>query len=167
MRPPSRTRRCSRGRGKSVCHCACKKVFKSGKTSVTRARMAAVITCLARSCRNEKRIEMREVVEMRKSVFVLTCLTYCIWAQEGTGPLPAVMEQDTGLPTHTVYRPKELSSLAGQKLPIVAWGEGGCSNNGAFYKNFLGEIAAHGFLIVAVGQPQQPQPPANPGAPPA
>ena len=104
---------------------------------------------------------------MRKSVFVLTCLASCIWAQEGTGPLPAVMEQDPGLPTHTVYRPKEISSLAGQKLPIVAWGEGGCSNNGAFYKNFLGEIASHGFLIVAVGPPQQSQPPANPGAPPA
>jgi dienelactone hydrolase len=77
------------------------------------------------------------------------------------------MEQDSGLPTHTVYRPKEISSLAGQKLPIVAWGEGGCSNNGAFYKNFLSEIASHGYLIVAVGPPQQPQPPANPGAPPA
>lgn len=58
-----------------------------------------------------------------------------------------------------------MSSLGEQKLPIVAWGEGGCSNIGAFYRNFLGEIASHGFLIVAVGPPQQPQPPANPGAP--
>src|SRR4051794_22265424 len=32
------------------------------------------------------------------------------------------MEQDPGLPTHTVYRPEDLSKLKGQKLPILAWG---------------------------------------------
>jgi hypothetical protein len=83
---------------------------------------------------------MRKVAKMRKSVFAFTCLASCIWAQEGTGPLPAVMEQDPGLSTHTVYRPEEMSSLGGQKLPIVAWGEGGCSNNGAFYKTFWAKL---------------------------
>jgi dienelactone hydrolase len=104
---------------------------------------------------------------MRKSVFILICAASCIWGQEGTGPFPAVMEQDPGLPTHTIYRPKDLAGLQGQKLPIVAWGEGGCSNNGAFYKNFLGEIASHGYLAIAVGPPQAPQPAGNRGAAPA
>jgi len=106
-------------------------------------------------------------LKMTKTLFALGCLSCCVWAQEGTGPFPAVMEQDPGLPTHTVYRPKELAALRGQKLPIIAWGEGGCSNNGAFYRNFLGEIASHGFLAIATGPPQAQQPAANPGAQPA
>ena len=103
---------------------------------------------------------------MKKTLFALVCLAGCAWAQEGTGPYPAVMEQDTGLPTHTVYRPRDLGSLRGQKLPMVAWGEGACANNGAFYKNFLGEIASHGFLVIAIGPPQAPRPAGNPGAQP-
>jgi len=104
---------------------------------------------------------------MTKTLFALTCLAPCIWAQEGTGPYPAVMEKDPGLATHTIYRPMDLGSLQGQKLPIIAWGEGGCSNNGAFYKNFLTEIASYGFLAIAVGPLRQPQPAGNPGPPPA
>jgi pimeloyl-ACP methyl ester carboxylesterase len=73
------------------------------------------------------------------------------------------MEQYPGLPTHTIYRPKDLAALHGRKLPIIAWGEGGCSNNGAFYKNFLGEIASYGFLAIATGPPQAPRPAGNPG----
>ncbi len=103
---------------------------------------------------------------MTKIVFALVCLASCALGQEGTGPFPAVMEQDPGLPTHTVYRPKDLAALRQQKLPIVAWGEGGCANNGAFYRNFLSEIASHGYLVIAIGPPQAPQPPGNPGAQP-
>ncbi len=91
-----------------------------------------------------------------KLVFVLGCLAACAWAQEGTGPFPALMEQDAGLPTHTVYRPMDLTQLKGQKLPIIAWGNGGCSNNGASFRNFLTEIASYGFLAIAIGPPQAP-----------
>ncbi len=91
---------------------------------------------------------------MKNTLFVLVCATSCLFGQEGNGPFPAVMEQDPSLPTHTIYRPKDLAALHGQKLPIIAWGEGGCSNNGAFYKNFLGEIASYGFLVIATGPPQ-------------
>ena len=101
---------------------------------------------------------------MTKTTFALVCLASCMWAQEGTGPFPAVMEQDPSLPTHTIYRPKDLTALHGQKLPIIVWGEGGCANNGSFYKNFLGEIASHGFLAIAVGPPQAQQPGGQPGA---
>lgn len=67
------------------------------------------------------------------------------------------MEQDPGLPTHTVYRPKDLTKLQGQKLPIIAWGNGACVNNGAAFRNFLTEIASYGFLAIAIGPPQAPQ----------
>ncbi len=91
---------------------------------------------------------------MMKTLFAFACITACAWGQEGTGPFVAVMEQDPGLPTHTVYRPKDLGAMQGQKLPIIAWGNGGCANNGAFYRGFLTEIASHGFLAVAIGPPQ-------------
>ena len=103
---------------------------------------------------------------MTKTLFALVFAVFCLWGQEGTGPFPAVMEQDPGLPTHTIYRPKDLAALQGQKLPIVAWGEGGCANNGSFYRNFLSEIASHGFLVIAIGPPQAPRPAGNPGAQP-
>jgi dienelactone hydrolase len=78
------------------------------------------------------------------------------------------MEHDSGLQTHTVYRPKDLSRLQGQKLPIVAWGNGACVNNGASYRNFLTEIASYGFLAIAIGPPQAaPAPGAAKQAPPA
>ena len=103
---------------------------------------------------------------MTKTLFALVFWATCLWSQEGTGPFPAVMEQDPGLSTHTIYRPMDLAALRGQKLPIVAWGEGACANNGSFYRNFLTEIASHGFLVIAIGPPQAPRPAGNPGAQP-
>ena len=69
----------------------------------------------------------------------------------GHGPLPGRMEQDPGLATHTVYRPKDLGALRGQKLSIIAWGNGACVNARNRFQNFLTEIASHGFLAVAIG----------------
>src|SRR6185503_15205749 len=42
------------------------------------------------------------------------------------------------------------------KLPIIAWGNGGCANNGLAHRNFLMEIASHGYLAIAIGPPQAP-----------
>ena len=67
---------------------------------------------------------------------------------QGAGPFPAIMEQSSRLPTHTVYRPK---NLAGQKLPIIAWGNGACVNVGNRFRYFLTEIASNGFMVIALG----------------
>jgi hypothetical protein len=70
----------------------------------------------------------------------------------GSGPYPAVIEGDPGVPGHTIYRPENLS-VFGQKnsLPVVAWGNGACANSSQFYAPFLAEIASRGFLVVAIG----------------
>jgi len=73
-----------------------------------------------------------------------------------TGPYVAVMEMDATLPDHTIYRPADLSQVTG-KLPIVSFGNGGCVNIGSRYRAFLGEIASHGYLVVASGPLEQPQ----------
>lgn len=94
---------------------------------------------------------------MMRLFFALSCIAAFAWGQEGTGKFPAILEQDPGLSTHTVYRPQDLSKLQGQKLPVIAWGNGACVNNGLAHRNFLMEIASHGFLAVAIGPPQAPQ----------
>ena len=75
----------------------------------------------------------------------------------GTGPYPAIVEGDPALPTHAIYRPQALAGFGTTvRLPIVAWGNGGCTNSSFPFRNFLLEIASHGFLVVAIGSPVEP-----------
>ncbi|MEV5447870.1 hypothetical protein AB0N23_35990, partial [Streptomyces sp. NPDC052644] len=68
----------------------------------------------------------------------------------GSGPYPADYETSTSLPNHTIFRPQTLPT---ERLPILVWGNGGCSANGLSQGNFLREIASHGFLAIANGGP--------------
>jgi hypothetical protein len=68
----------------------------------------------------------------------------------GSGPYPATREEPASLPTHTIYRPADLTRTP--KLPILLWANGGCRNTSVEFTRFLGEIASHGYLIVAVGR---------------
>ena len=70
----------------------------------------------------------------------------------GTGEYKAVMISEGSLPTHTVFRPADLSPFEGdQKLPVIAWGNGACANSPWEHVNFLNEVASHGFLVIAIG----------------
>lgn len=70
----------------------------------------------------------------------------------GTGPYKALMISDKTLPTHTVFRPENLSVFGnGNKLPVIAWGNGACNNSPWEHLNFLSEVASHGFLVIAIG----------------
>jgi dienelactone hydrolase len=79
----------------------------------------------------------------------------------GTGRYPAVKEMDPSLRDHVIYRPAELSQLGTQKLGVLAWGNGGCSADGAGARLHLAEIASHGYLAIASGTILS-----GPGAPP-
>jgi len=71
-------------------------------------------------------------------------------APGGSGPYPADYSTSGSLPNHTIYLPVNLPN---ERLPIVVWGNGGCSGNGTSQVNFLREIASHGFLVIANGNP--------------
>lgn len=77
----------------------------------------------------------------------------------GTGPYKAIMLSENTLPTHTVFRPKDLSAFGKKnRLPIIAWGNGACANSPEGHMNFLSEVASHGFLVIAIGpMPQEGQ----------
>jgi len=69
-----------------------------------------------------------------------------------TGTFEPVMENDPGIPTHTIIRPEPLGAI---KHPILAWGEGGCgkSGNTGMFSALFREFASHGILVVADGPP--------------
>lgn len=72
---------------------------------------------------------------------------------------PIVRVGDPGLPDHTILRPAHPAAVD-FKLPIVAWGNGGCRDSNMEFNYFLTHFAAYGYLIVANGPPQNPY---NPG----
>ena len=80
----------------------------------------------------------------------------------GTGRFPATKSTDPAFPGHVVYRPADLGKLGRRKLPIMLWGNGGCTDDGAAERLFLAEIASHGYLVLAPGAILS-----GPGAPPA
>ncbi len=89
-----------------------------------------------------------------------------IGAPAGSGRWPAVAESRADFTTHTLYRP---ASLPASKLPLLVWGNGGCSDNGLAHSLFLREIASHGYVVIALGHARaEPSTrPAAPAIPPA
>ncbi len=80
----------------------------------------------------------------------------------GTGPFASVKEVDPAFPGHVVYRPADLQKLGQRKLPILLWGNGGCTDDGAAERLFLEDIASYGYLVLAPGAILS-----GPGVPPA
>jgi dienelactone hydrolase len=60
------------------------------------------------------------------------------------------MLTDSSLPSHTIYAPKSAPNVT---MPFIAFGNGGCSTDGAGYKNLLVELASYGYVIAADGPP--------------
>jgi dienelactone hydrolase len=85
----------------------------------------------------------------------------------GSGPYPAVKMESAAFPDHVVYRPADLAATGATRLPVVVWGNGGCSDDGAAERLFLEDVASHGYFVVAPGTiksgpgvpPQPPEPP--------
>jgi hypothetical protein len=70
----------------------------------------------------------------------------------GTGPYKALMVSEKSLPTHTVFRPNDLTAIrANNKMPIIVWGNGACANSPWEHINFLSEVSSYGFFVVAIG----------------
>jgi hypothetical protein len=89
----------------------------------------------------------------------------------GDGPYPALMEVDPALPGYVIYRPAQLGPLAGGRLGVFVWGNGGCVDDGASSRLHLAQIASYGYLVIAPGKwrsgpgARDPQtPPRAPGA---
>jgi dienelactone hydrolase len=95
------------------------------------------------------------------SLMIAAVLAGSAAAQPASGPYAVAVEIDPDLPGHTVYRPADLSAVK-DKLPVIAYGNGGCANVGTSAEVFLTEVASHGYVIAAPG----PIVHAAPGSPP-
>lgn len=81
------------------------------------------------------------------------------------GPYKPVVLSEASLPTHTVYRPEDLTPFkGGKRLPIVAWGNGACANVGTYFQVFLTKVASEGFMVIAIGPKDAVRQPAQPGS---
>src|SRR6187401_2375188 len=70
----------------------------------------------------------------------------------GTGPYSAIATEDATLPGMTIFRPSDLAPFGTErKLPILLWGNGACANTTFEHKNFLNELASHGYVVLAIG----------------
>src|SRR5262245_19798835 len=65
------------------------------------------------------------------------------------GPYKPMKEPAFGSAGHVVFRPADLGAFPRKdKLPVMAWGDGGCAINSARYSGFFETIASHGFLVI-------------------
>jgi dienelactone hydrolase len=70
----------------------------------------------------------------------------------GTGAFPAIATEEATLPGMTLFRPRDLAAFGPQRpLPVLLWGNGACANTTQEHKNFLNELASHGYLILGIG----------------
>jgi hypothetical protein len=71
----------------------------------------------------------------------------------GSGSHKVTVETNAaaGISEGTIYRPADLGGT--EKYPIFVWGEGGCSVDGSSTSAAMGEIASHGYFVIADGTP--------------
>jgi len=75
------------------------------------------------------------------------------------GPYPVIAEPAFGAPGIKTLRPTNLDGFPRRDtLPVVIWGNGGCTFDGPTYTDFLSTIASHGFLVITTAG----TPPAGP-----
>jgi dienelactone hydrolase len=72
----------------------------------------------------------------------------------GSGPYKSAPfgRTDPTLPKHTIYAPLT-PPPADVKMPVIVFGEGGCIGIGTMFPDFLAEVASHGYLVLANGDP--------------
>jgi hypothetical protein len=71
-----------------------------------------------------------------------------------TGPYAVVMEEDSTISNHTIYRPANLNAFPQKdRLPIIAFTGPGCELIGTAFRPFYTEVASHGFLVIVTGPP--------------
>lgn len=71
----------------------------------------------------------------------------------GPGPYKAEVVRDNKLDGYTIVRPADLKSAAAVEgpLPVILFGNGGCSRDAGAYLALLNNIASHGYIVLSNG----------------
>ena len=96
-----------------------------------------------------KRLDRRTINLLQWLILSSTLVGTTLQAADpsGSGPEPAIIYSAESLPTHTIYRPEILQGT----YSVVLWGNGACVNTNYNYREFLAEVASHGFIVLAIG----------------
>jgi len=84
--------------------------------------------------------------KMKLSAVVLSTATLAAAQKgvgKGSGPYKAHYYEEASLPKHVFYAP--ISQPPGLKLPVLIWGNGGCSGNGTLFWKSLSEVSSRGW----------------------
>jgi len=74
----------------------------------------------------------------------------------GLGKYSAIVTEDAHFPGYTIYRPADLKKAASKvSVPLLLFGNGGCSNTSIYFERFLNEIASFGYVVIAIGPYQE------------
>ncbi|QDS75397.1 hypothetical protein FKW77_002950 [Venturia effusa] len=79
-------------------------------------------------------------------------MTLADFYDPGSGPYPAHFVTEESLKNHTIYKPKT-PPPGNVRMPVLIWGNGGCTFSGTPYAPFLTEVASHGYICIANGPP--------------
>lgn len=112
-------------------------------------------------------------MELKENKYETNCLEFIIFPNErtnfdsgpvktkviddgGSGMFKAIAVKEEGLPDFVIYRPKDFMYTHARQgaVPILLFGNGGCSDTSIGYERMLTEIASHGYVVVAVGEMQ-------------
>jgi dienelactone hydrolase len=120
------------------------------------ARASGTDSSRARTLRQEA-FTMKQTAALNSIVLSVALLGRVALAADpaGSGPEPAIVYSDLSLPTHTIYRPELLRG----EYPVVLWANGGCIDSNFGYREFLAEVASHGFIVLAIGPHRDTPPP--------
>jgi len=90
---------------------------------------------------------------MQQTGFVKTTTINSITIDEGgEGPYKSVVVEDAGLPGYTIVRPMNLAEAAKDgPIPVILYGNGGCTRDSWSYLPFLTNIASQGYIIISNG----------------
>ena len=72
----------------------------------------------------------------------------------GTGMFKAIAVKEETMEDFVIYRPKDMLYAHARcgALPVLLFGNGGCSNTSVGYERMLSEVASHGYIVVAIGE---------------
>ncbi|MFM5931440.1 MAG: hypothetical protein ACKOPQ_11065 [Novosphingobium sp.] len=88
---------------------------------------------------------------LRAALALTVAIAAPLPALAATGPFPTVREVDPSLRYHVLFRP--VTAKASRiRHPVVVFAGGGCRNAGARFSELLGELASHGYFVIALGE---------------
>ncbi|MBR1434772.1 MAG: alpha/beta hydrolase [Bacteroidales bacterium] len=90
---------------------------------------------------------------MQQTRFVNTTTVNSVTIQDGgDGPFRSVVVEDAELPGYTIVRPQNLKAASKDgPMPVILFGNGGCTRDSWFYLPLLTQIASQGYVIITNG----------------